>query len=339
MFRDDQVAGSWAGLAERISLRGKLGEWGATEPVFTGSCSLDDLLAATRGGADRAHADRVLGALVRLAAADGGDDEDALLLLLHLLSDGAASLTRYAPGHGHEAMSFVVAQLTLTIRGFPWRRRTRAYAANLLRDTKAQLLEEFVPRRQRQAGVEVVLVDPLAPGGPWASLRTSPLTTGTSSSRICSSGRREPVWPPRATWRCCSSWNDDASTATPPGCELRRSAESTNGHCGAGGHARWTRCEPPARATCGKCHDGFRASGCQRPAAGTSTSMAPTSPRCPPRRGGAPFGPTKRQRHSPPQPRALPSPAPARLKGSTTLCRRAAGGPEGGEQRCRSERG
>ncbi len=165
MFRDDRIAGSWAGLAERISSRGKLGDWATTEPVFAASCSLDDLVAATRRGAEPAHADRVLGALVRLAAADGGKDEDALLLLLHLLSDGAAGLARYAPGHGHEAMSFVVAQLTLTIRGFPWRRRTRAYAANLLRDTKAQLLEEFAPRRQRQAGVEVVLVDPLAPGG------------------------------------------------------------------------------------------------------------------------------------------------------------------------------
>ncbi len=174
MFRDDRIAGSWARLVEQINSRGKLVEWRATEPVLAGSCSLDDLVAATRRGADRAHADRVLGALVRLAAADGGDDEDALLLLLHLLSDGAASLTRYAPGQGLEAMSFVVAELTLTIRSFPWRRRTRAYAANLLQDTKAQLLEEFAPRRQRQSGVDVVLVDPLAAGGVLALAPTEP---------------------------------------------------------------------------------------------------------------------------------------------------------------------
>ena len=39
-----------------------------------------------------AHADEVIGALVRLAAADGADDPDALLVLLHLLSGGVHAL-------------------------------------------------------------------------------------------------------------------------------------------------------------------------------------------------------------------------------------------------------
>ncbi len=165
MFKDDRIAGSWPRLTERIQSRGKLIEWAAAEPVFTDVHTLNDLLAATRRGADLARSDRILGALVRLAAADSGDDEDALLLLLHLLSDGAANLARYAPGNGYEAMSFVVAELALTIRSFPWRRRTRAFGANLLRDTQSRLMEEIAPRRQRRYTAQVVPVDPLGAGG------------------------------------------------------------------------------------------------------------------------------------------------------------------------------
>ncbi len=128
MFRDDRIAGNWSRLAERVHSAGKFVEWAAAEPVLAGLSTVDDLAAATRRGADPARADRILGALVRLAAADSGNDEDALLLLLHLLSDGAASLTRYAPGHGQEAMSFVVAELALTsvpFRGGGGRVRSR----------------------------------------------------------------------------------------------------------------------------------------------------------------------------------------------------------------------
>jgi DNA-directed RNA polymerase specialized sigma24 family protein len=55
----------------------------------------------------------------------------------------------------------VVGQLTVQIRTFPWRRRTRAYAANLLLDTKAALWRELRPDRRRGVEHREILVDPL----------------------------------------------------------------------------------------------------------------------------------------------------------------------------------
>ncbi len=165
MFLDDRVVGSWYALAARVEANGTLQRWAAAEAPLLGMVSLDAVVSATTRGADRARCDAIVGALVRLAAHDGGDDEDAVLVLLHLLSNGATRLVRFVPVQGLDGLRFVVAELTAQIRAFPWRRRTRAFAANLLRDTQAALLAESATRQQRRLRIGPdLLVDPLDPG-------------------------------------------------------------------------------------------------------------------------------------------------------------------------------
>jgi hypothetical protein len=146
MFCNDRVAGNWLNLVDRLDAAGTVRRWATADPALTGLTGVDDITVALSKGANPDRADAVLGGLVRLAAADGGDDADAVLLLLHLLSDGALALASRLPGPG-DLVAVVVAELTCQIRSFPWRRRTRAHAANLLLDTKQVLWRETAYQR------------------------------------------------------------------------------------------------------------------------------------------------------------------------------------------------
>ena len=146
MFSDNRFAGSWPDLLARLDAAGTVHGWAAADPALTGMTRVDDITRELARGADRGRADEVMGGLVRLAARDGGDDADAVLLLLHLLSDGVLALARRMPGPA-DVTTVVVAELTCQIRSFPWRRRTRAYAANLLLDTKHVVWREGAHHR------------------------------------------------------------------------------------------------------------------------------------------------------------------------------------------------
>lgn len=159
MYRDDRLAGNWECLLDRLCVQGADQRWGELEPALAGA-GLRELAAQLRRGGDLRRADDVLGALVRLAAADGHDDPDAVLLL-HLLSEGASALAGRLTDLTGDVLSLVVGELTVQIRTFPWRRRTRAYAANLLLDTKAALIRELRPHQTRTfSAAGEVLVDP-----------------------------------------------------------------------------------------------------------------------------------------------------------------------------------
>ena len=161
MFRDDSTIGSWADLIDRSDRAGALRRWRGLEPALAGVAGLPELAALLRPGSDPVRADELLGALVRLAAADGHDDPDAVLVLLHLLSEGARALAVRLADLADDMLGLVVGELTVQIRVFPWRRRTRAYAANLLLDTKTALWRELRPHRTRTCpGAGEVLVDP-----------------------------------------------------------------------------------------------------------------------------------------------------------------------------------
>lgn len=89
-----------------------------------------------------------------------------MLLLLNLLSDGASALPARRSDLARDALALVVGELTVQIRAFPWRRRTRAYAASLLLVTKAALLRQLRPHRTRTfPNAGEVLVDPTDPAG------------------------------------------------------------------------------------------------------------------------------------------------------------------------------
>ncbi len=140
MFDDPSVAGSWPALVDRLDRAGALERWAVREPPLRPVRSVRDL--AYFGGAERGA---VLGALVRLAAVDGGDESDALLVALHLLSDGVRALATRLRDLHPDPTHLVAGELAAQIRSFPWRRRTGAYAANLLLDTRAALLRELRP--------------------------------------------------------------------------------------------------------------------------------------------------------------------------------------------------
>jgi len=100
MFCDDWIAGSWPDLVARLGSAGTVHRWATGDPALTGLTGIDGITSALSKGADRDRADAVMGGLVRLAARDGGDDADTVLLLLHLLSDGVLALASRLSGPG-----------------------------------------------------------------------------------------------------------------------------------------------------------------------------------------------------------------------------------------------
>ena len=106
MFDDPTIAGSWPALAARLDAAQTLARWGSAEPCLGGWDSLSDLPGALRAGADADRADALLGGLVRVAAADGGDDPDAVLVLVGdgpLRAPLAEQAARLRLGDGHAA--------------------------------------------------------------------------------------------------------------------------------------------------------------------------------------------------------------------------------------------
>lgn len=162
----------WDVLAVRLGEREALREWAGREPALLAAARVEDLRALTAPGGDRGAADVVLGALVRIAAIDGGDDCDAVLVVTHLLADGVRRLARMLSDLGGDVMPVIIGELACQIRAFPWRRRTHAYAANLLLDTRAAVLVELLAAgRGHRSGVAVYPCDP----GQWQWQSAGPL--------------------------------------------------------------------------------------------------------------------------------------------------------------------
>jgi hypothetical protein len=176
MFHDDSVAGSWQALVQRLEATDALGRWAVDDQRI--ACLHDvahELLPLLAVGADPARADDILCALVRRAAIDGGVDDDALLLTLHLLSDWvcpmAVQFHDLAPG----MVGVIVSELTCQIRTYRWQQRRRAVAASLRWDTRRAVLAQFRPSTSRHRYRAERLLDPLSPQ--WqATLLGRPIT-------------------------------------------------------------------------------------------------------------------------------------------------------------------
>ncbi len=147
MFENPSIAGSWPALCDRIDNAHVLTRWASVEPALGSIASAQDLPAAVAVTVDPDRRDGVFGALVRLAAADAdaSTDGDVVSVLLHLLSPGAFAVARSLNGLCEDPIRVVVAELAVRIRTFPVHRRTRAFAANLLMDTRRVLVRELVP--------------------------------------------------------------------------------------------------------------------------------------------------------------------------------------------------
>jgi hypothetical protein len=149
MFYDPTIVGSWPVLAARLDAEGVLSCWAEAEPALAGLTTVAELLAvwSEDGGSDRT--DVVLAALVRLAAVDGGRDDDALLLTLHVLSGLVWATVAQLRDLSPDIVAVVVGELACQIRRYPWRRRPRAVAANLRAETRRAVLAELRPRSRR----------------------------------------------------------------------------------------------------------------------------------------------------------------------------------------------
>jgi hypothetical protein len=84
-----------AALVARLDDTNALARWAEQDARLAGLREVErDLLPLLAPGADHARGNDVLMALVRQAARDGGDDHDALLLVLHLCSDWVLPLAK-----------------------------------------------------------------------------------------------------------------------------------------------------------------------------------------------------------------------------------------------------
>jgi hypothetical protein len=133
----------WRHLATSPAAAAALTRWSRLEPAIGGWADLDSLRAAVHDRADLARGDEILAALVRLAAVTGHGDVLAARVVLQLLVPGAIRLGQsLAPMIGDPATSeaAVFAELTILIRTYPWQRRPRRIAANLLLDCRQRLI-------------------------------------------------------------------------------------------------------------------------------------------------------------------------------------------------------
>ena len=152
---------AWVGIApielnERVS--GPVWErWTAAEPVLAGVRGLDELHELRKQAADAP-----LGGLIRLAAKDGGDDQLAATAVAHQLQGGTTHLIMNLRDLSDDVEAVVIGSLWAEIRSFPWRRRTRAFAASLMFETRAAAVSTLLPGRRRGTAEPVVLIDPVS---------------------------------------------------------------------------------------------------------------------------------------------------------------------------------
>jgi hypothetical protein len=155
MFDLDSLAGNWGELTDRLDRSHAVTRWSRDEPALAGLTDTGQLAAVTRRGCDPARADDILGALIRLAA----DDDDALLLVLHLLSDMVAALATDLADLSQDVLPVIVNELACQIRSCDLERTVRGWAVTVKWATRRAVLAEFRPglkRNHPEAGERAV---------------------------------------------------------------------------------------------------------------------------------------------------------------------------------------
>jgi hypothetical protein len=145
-----QLDAEWERLHRSPTTTAALARWGGIELALSGFDDLEGLRAAVHDRGDPAGSDRILSALVRLAAVTGHGDLLAARVVLQLLLPGAIRLARSlagATGDPAATEAAVFAELTILIRTYPWQRRPRSTAANLLLDCRQRLSRGYARTR------------------------------------------------------------------------------------------------------------------------------------------------------------------------------------------------
>lgn len=142
-MREELPIGAWADLARRLDEHRTVVAWAQARPALAGLRSADDLLQRWRAG-DGKH--EVAAALVWLAAADGGDDADAVMVLLHFAEGVVWRLVRSLGDLCPDIAVLAVGELVAQIRGYRWRTRPGSLLTALYYDTRRALLADLQPR-------------------------------------------------------------------------------------------------------------------------------------------------------------------------------------------------
>jgi len=143
MFRDSRYAGSWTELTERLDSEATVARWAAIEPALAGAETVADILDRW---SDEATKFATLSALIRLAAAEGERDDDALLLVLHLTSSLALMLAARFHDLGDQLLDTVVSALALTVREYRLDRWRGPVVDTLYWRTREAILAELRPK-------------------------------------------------------------------------------------------------------------------------------------------------------------------------------------------------
>lgn len=148
--------GNWSELVDHLDRAGCPQRW-SPDPRLRGLTSVQQLREWTKAGSPQ-RSDAVLGALVQLAAVD----DEAVVVILHLLSPGAKRLASRLRNLSPDPLSLILGELAIRIRTFPVDRRTHAYAANLLMDTQMIVWREMRPYRTDLCNRKAeILIDPI----------------------------------------------------------------------------------------------------------------------------------------------------------------------------------
>jgi hypothetical protein len=154
----------WRHLVSSPATAEALARWRRLEPAIEGLTDLDQLRTAVHDRTDLDRSDQILSALVRLAAVTGHGDVLAARVVLQLLVPGAIRLAQSLAtmvGDQPTSEAVVFAELTILIRTYPWQRRPRRIAANLLLDCRQRLTRSH-HRTRPEISAGLSLHDPSA---------------------------------------------------------------------------------------------------------------------------------------------------------------------------------
>lgn len=138
----------WRSLVEDRPARRRFEQWKREEPALSAIEDVAELLAVANDRADLDTGDAVLAVLARRAPTD----PLAAQLLLHALMPGLKHIIRSlhnGPG-GEDLASEVLTEALERIRCYPFDRRPRRIAANILRDVRQHIWRKL-DRQQRLA--------------------------------------------------------------------------------------------------------------------------------------------------------------------------------------------
>ena len=133
----------WDTLSRSRTARERLADWTRTTPGFSGLTDLAMLIDWAHDRSDRARSDLLLAGLAERSATSELAARTLLQALLPALRHTARCYQRTAEAFGDDAASVVVMFAWERIRTYPYDRRPKRIAANVVLDTRQHVQRHF----------------------------------------------------------------------------------------------------------------------------------------------------------------------------------------------------